>query len=274
MIPALLLALREGLEAALIVGILLSALRKINREDLKPTVWLGTIGAVLVSLVAAVVLQALGASFEGKTEEIFEGVTMIMATGILTWMIFWMRTQARSMGTALETEVRQAVSQRGQTTLFFVAFLAVVREGVELALFLTATAFTSGERATLIGGLLGLAVAVFLAWAMFSSLIRLNLRQFFQFTSVLLILFAAGLLAHGVHELNDAGWIPTIVEQVWNTNAILSEDSAVGQLLKTLFGYNGNPSLTEVLAYFGYLMWAFVFMRNQQKPVALQARTS
>lgn len=274
MIPALLLALREGLEAALIVGILLSALRKINREDLKPTVWLGTIGAVLVSLVAAVVLQALGASFEGKTEEVFEGITMIMAAGILTWMIFWMRTQAKSMGTALETEVRQAASQRGQTTLFFVAFLAVVREGVELALFLTATAFTSGERATLIGGLLGLAVAIFLAWAMFSSLIRLNLRQFFQFTSVLLILFAAGLLAHGVHELNDAGWIPTIVEQVWNTNAILSEDSAVGQLLKTLFGYNGNPSLTEVLAYFGYLMWAFIFMRNQQKPMALQARTS
>lgn len=269
MIPALLLALREGLEAALIVGILLGALRKINHEALKSTVWLGTLSAAVVSLLTAVVLQVIGASIEGSAEQIFEGVTMFLAAGVLTWMIFWMRTQAKGMGAALETDVRQAVLQRGRTALFLVAFLAVVREGVELALFLTATAFAAGERATLIGAVAGLGLAVLLAWALFSSLIRLNLRQFFQVTSILLILFAAGLLAHGVHELNEAGWIPVIIEHVWNTNTLVHEDSLPGQILKTLFGYNGNPSLTEVLAYFSYFAVVYLLLRSQEKPVTL-----
>jgi high-affinity iron transporter len=144
MIPSFLLALREGLEAALIVGIVLGALRKTQHEELKTTVWWGTASAIVVSLVAAVILYLVGVSFEGKAEEAFEGITMLLAAGVLTWMIFWMHYQSQNISASLEADVRQAARQHSKRALFLVAFLAVVREGIELALFLTATSFWPG----------------------------------------------------------------------------------------------------------------------------------
>lgn len=271
MIPSFLLALREGLEAALIVGIVLGALRKINREDLKPTAWAGTITAVVVSVAAAVILYLVGVSFEGKAEEIFEGITMLLAAAVLTWMIFWMRYQAKTMSVNLADETRQAALHQGKQTVFAVAFLAIFREGIELALFLVAASFASGAQATIIGGILGLVVIIALSWAFFSSLIKLDLGRFFQYTSIILILFAAGLVAHGVHELNEAGWIPVIIEHVWNINPLINEDGFLGSILKTLFGYNGNPSLTEVIAYTGYFVILFFSLRRLQEKITLQS---
>jgi high-affinity iron transporter len=266
MFPAFLLSLREGLEAALIIGIVLGALRKINRPDLKPAVWAGVISAVLVSLVAGGLLTALGMSLEGKVEEIFEGFTMILAAGILTWMIFWMNRQGRYLRADVESEVHKAAAVGSRRrALFGLAFLAVVREGIELALFLTATGFVVRAGQTLIGGLLGLAAAIVLGWLLFSATLRLDLRRFFQVTGVLLILFAAGLVAHGVHEFNEAGWIPSVVDQVWNVNPWLDENSTLGSILKALFGYNGNPSLTEVLAYLAYFALVSVGLKRQNK---------
>jgi high-affinity iron transporter len=273
-ISAFLLALREGLEAALIVGILFGALRKINREDLRPAVWVGTLGAIAVSFAAAVMLNQLGASLEGRAEELFEGVAMLLAAAMLTWMIFWMRTQARQISAELESDVKRAALRAGAWTLFVIAFLAVVREGLELALFLTATSFTAGAQATLIGALLGLVSVTLLAWAIFSSLIKLNVGRFFDVTSIVLILFAAGLVAHGVHEFNEAGIIPAVIEHVWDVNFILDEDSYLGLLLKTLIGYNGNPSLTEVLAYVGYYAGLFGYLRSRQQKPVMQQRSS
>jgi len=132
------------------------------------------------------------------------------------------------------------------------AFLAVLREGVELALFLTAAAISSGERQTLIGALFGLATAGLLGWVLFASTVRLDLKRFFQITGILLIFFAAGLVAHSLQVFNELGWIPAGIQHVWNLNPILNDQSAVGQVLATLFGYNGSPSLTEVLAYLIY----------------------
>lgn len=252
MLPSLLLALREGLEAALIIGIVLGALRKIERTDLNATVWRGAGSAALLSVLTAIALNMVGASLEGTAEEIYEGITMLLAAGVLTWMIFWMQRQARTIRSDLEGDVRRAILQNGGGALFTLAFLAVLREGVELALFLTATALTSSAQQTLIGALLGLAIAMVLGWMLFASTVRLNLRHFFQVTSALLLLFAAGLVAHGVHEFNEVGWIPPIIEHVWNTNPILDENSTVGMLLKALFGYNGDPSLSEVIAYVVY----------------------
>lgn len=271
MAPGLLLSLREVLEAALIIGIVLGALRKINRQELKPIVWWGAGSAIAVSVVAGAILYFVGVSFEGTAEEIFEGFTMLLAAAILTWMIFWMHYHARGISKALEEDVRHAVGRQGKRALFLVAFLAVMREGIELALFLTATSFATGAQATLIGAALGMVLAILLAWLLFSSLLRLNLRHFFQVTGVLLILFAAGLVAHGVHELNEAGVVPAIVEHLWNVNHILDEASAPGQILQTLFGYNGNPSLTEVFAYLGYFVAiAFGLQRRQVGAAAAQ----
>lgn len=252
MFPAFLLSLREGLEAALIIGIVLGALRKIHRSGLSSVVWGGVISASLVSLVVALSLNSVGASLEGAAEQIFEGTTMFLAAFVLTWMIFWMSRQARTLKSDLESSVRHAALQRSQKAMFLLAFTAVTREGVELALFLTASVVASDARQTLIGALLGLGTAVLTGWMVFATTARLNLRRFFQVTGGLLILFAAGLVAYGVHEFNEVGWIPAIVEPMWDLNFLLNERSLVGQILKALFGYNGNPSLTEVIAYLGY----------------------
>lgn len=266
MIASFILALREGLEAALIIGLVLGTLRKIQRQELNYVVWLGLVTAVIVSFVSGTTLYLVGISFEGTGEQIFEGLTMLFAAALLTWMIFWMYQYARHFNILLEANVRQAASQTSQRALFLVAFFAVVREGVELALFLTAATFASEPHITLLGAGLGLVTAVALAWALFSSLLKLNLQRFFQITGFLLILFAAGLVAHGVHELNEAHWIPEIVEHVWNLNPILNESTGLGSLLGMLFGYNGDPSLTEVLAYVLYFVLVAIGLRQQQKP--------
>lgn len=281
MFPTYLLALREGLEAALIIGIVLGAVSKIRRNDLAPAVWLGTWSAIIVSILTAFILTSFGMSLEETAEQIFEGITMLIAAGILTWMIFWMGKQARFLKSELEAGVNKAAASTGRRAVFWLAFLAVVREGVELAIFVTA-AFFAGDQSqvttniiqTLAGTILGLGTAALLGWTLFATTVRLDLRRFFQVTGILLILFAAGLVAHGVHEFNEVGWIPAVVEHVWDVNAILDETSVAGQLLRTLFGYNGNPSLTEMIAYFAYLMVVSIFWRRENVAPAKAAAQS
>lgn len=265
MLPTLLLSVREGLEAALIIGILLGTLKKIDRTEFRPAVFAGTLSALLVSIISGVVLSLLGASFEGAAEEAFEGVTMLLAAGVLTWVILWMYYQSHTISKQLEGDVRQAVFTGRKKALFALAFLAVVREGVELALILTAASFSAQGTQVIMGAIFGLGIAVLLAWLLFRSLIRLDLQKFFRVTSVLLVLFAAGLVAYGVHELNEAGWIPSVIEHVWDMNHILNEKSFAGEILKTLFGYNGNPSLTEVIAYISYYLVLWMGLRIQAK---------
>jgi len=261
MLPGFLLALREGVEAALIIGIVLGALRKTNRTDLNRVVWLGAGSAAIVSLLAAGLLIGIGVSLEGRTEQIYEGVAMLVAAGLLTWMIFWMRHQSARLKIELESGVKQAAIG-GEKAIFSLAFLAVMREGVELAFFLTATALAAGTLPSLLGALLGLAAAILLGWLLYASSLRLDLGRFFNLTSALLILFAAGLVAHGVHELNEAALIPPLIEHVWDINDILPETSVFGELLKALFGYNGNPSLSEAIAYAGYFLalWLVILL--------------
>ncbi len=261
MAAAALIALREGLEAALIVGIVLVYLRRIGYLEGRKSVWLGVIAAVFASLGVAVVIQLVGMNLEGRAEEIFEGATMFLAVGVLTWMIFWMRYQARFIKASLERNVQDAVKTGTKWGLILVAFIAVFREGVETALFLSAAAFASDGRGTLIGAALGLAAAILIGYLIYASTAQLNIRLFFNITSVLLLLFAAGLLAHGIHEFQEAGLIPTVNKHVWDTNYLLDENSNIGQMLKAVFGYNGNPSLEEVVGYFGYWFVVLVGLR-------------
>lgn len=272
MVSSYLLSLREGLEAALIIGIVLGALRKIRRTDLAPALWLGTLAATVISVLAAILLTLFGLSLEGTAEKIYEGITMFLAAGILTWMIFWMSGQARHLKGELEDGVNKAAAHytTGKRSLFWLAFVAVVREGVELALFITAAFFAGNNEQvgtniiqTLAGVVLGLGTSILLGWSLLATTVRLDLRRFFQITGLLLILFAAGLAAHGIHEFNEINWIPPVVEHVWDVNSIIDETSVFGELLKTLFGYNGNPSLTEMIGYIGYLIVVtFLFNRN------------
>lgn len=269
MFPSLLIGLREGLEAALIVGLVLGVLQKMDKNEYKPIIWYGVAAATLISVLSALAIQLVGARLEGRAEEIFEGLTMFLAAAVLTWMIFWMQRMSRQMQKGLENEVRTAVQQSQTLGLFGIAFFAVLREGIETALFLSAAAMTASTRESLIGGLIGIFIAILLGWALFASTIRLDIRRFFQVTSVLLILFAAGLLTHGVHEFYEAGLIPGLISPVWDTNTFLNEDSILGKLLKSLFGYNADPSLTEVIAYLGYFIVITIGIRSLSKKTAV-----
>jgi high-affinity iron transporter len=270
-IAALVLAFREGLEAALILGIVMGVLRRVGRRDQVNVVWLGAGLAALLSIGAGIGLYALGISFEGRAEEVFEGLAMLSAAGVLTWMIFWMDKQGRQIQAGLEQDARRAATSGGSWAIFSLAFLAVLREGIELALFLTAATFTATAAATLLGGLLGLGLAALAGWLIFFSTARLDVGAFFRLTSVLLVFFAAGLVAHGVHELNEAGIVPAVVEHVWDTNRVLDENSGWGQILKALLGYNGNPSLTEVVAYISYWVVVLLALRRRRTQAELAA---
>lgn len=272
MFPSFLLSLREGIEAALIIGIIIGALNKLHQEELKPVVWRGVAIAVVLSFVFGLGLNYLGMEFTGQLEEVFEGLAMLLAAAILTWMILWMMRHGSEIQRDLEAKTAHATLNRSGSALFILAFLAVFREGIELALFLMAARIASDPISVLVGATFGLGGAIILGWMLFATTRRLNLRQFFQTTNVLLLFFAAGLVAFGVHELNEAGWVPAVIENVWNINHIISDKSEVGLILKALFGYNGNPSLTEVLAYLSYfIVLGTILLRNQRKQVKTKA---
>ena len=272
MLPSYILSLREGLEAALVIGIVLGALRQMQRRNLASAIWAGAGSAALLSLFTAVLLTRLGLELKDPGEAIFEGLTMLLAAGILTWMIFWMSQRSRTMKGELESSVQRA-SQSGKWSLFGLAFIAVLREGVELALFLTAATFSSSAPQTILGAMLGLGTAILLGWSFFATTVRLDLRRFFQVTGFLLLLFAAGLVAKGVGELVEVGWIPALIEHTWDMGGVISTESVLGQTLGVLFGYSASPSLMQVLVYLAYICTVLLGLRaagakRQPKPVA------
>lgn len=260
MAASLLITLREGLEAALIVGIILAYLGKTGNRDKFSVVWLGTGLSVLMSLIVGAGIFLTAGEFTGRSEQVFEGTAMFTAAGVLTYMIFWMRKQAINIRAHLQAQIHTALETGSVTALAALAFVAVGREGIETALFMFAAAQGASPLATTAGGVLGLSGAVVLGYLLYRGTYRLNLRAFFNVTSVLLLLFSAGLLAHGIHEFHEAGLIPPVIKHIWDVNPILPENSTLGSFLKAIFGYNGNPSLVEVLAHAAYLLlvgWAY-----------------
>jgi high-affinity iron transporter len=256
---AALLTAREGLEASLLVGIVLAYLAKTGNRDAFRVIWAGTAAAIAVSIACGAALFFTVGELEGRAEEIFEGVAMLSAVAVLTWMIFWMRKQAASIKKELEAKLAGALAAGSAVGLASVVFFAVLREGWETALFLFAISESSSPLSTGVGAVVGLVVSITLGIGLYMGSRRLNLRQFFTATGILLIVFAAGLLAHGAHEFQEAGLLPITVEHVWNTNAVLSEASRLGEFLTALFGYDGDPSLLEVAAWASYLLLALGF---------------
>lgn len=255
MIASALITLREGLEAALIISIILGVLRQVDEQRRVRAVWAGVGAALVTSVGIGLMLNGLDVAFEGRTEEIFEGSAMLAAAVVLTWMIFWMQRRAPYLHRKLEHDILTALGSGSweRFTLFGLAFVSVLREGIETALFLAAATYSSTPSQTLFGGLLGLAAAVFVGYLLFIGGRRLNLRMFFRTTSLILLIVSAGLVAHGIHELQEAALVPVIVEHVWNINPILDENGTIGIFLRALLGYNGNPSLVEVIVYAAYL---------------------
>ncbi|MDD5190246.1 MAG: FTR1 family protein [Dehalococcoidales bacterium] len=255
MINALLITLREGLEIALIVVIILGYLAKTgNRQGFRP-VWLGTGLAIVVSAVVGGAIYFTSGELQGKAEQIFEGTAVLTAAAVLTWMIFWMRRESAGIRTSLQSQIQTALNRSSSGALVLMAFIAVVREGIELALFLfAATSTVATPLQTLTGGIIGIAIAVVMGYLIYKGSTRLNLRVFFNLTGALLILFAAGLLARGIHEFQEAGILPVSIEHVWDIGGILPDGSGFGSFLAAIFGYSANPSLLQVIGYLGYLV--------------------
>ena len=259
MLSALLITLREGLEAALIIGIILAYLARTDNRQVFKHVWLGTTLAIMTSLIAGAAVYFSVGKLEGRAEEVFEGLAMLTAAGILTWMIFWMRKQAVNIKGHLHTQIQSVLGSGSSLGLVALAFVAVAREGIETVLFLfAATRVAESPILSASGGVLGLVLAIAIGYSIYKGTSRLNLAAFFNVTSLLLILFAAGLLAHGIHEFHEAGIIPPLMEHVWDINHILPENSTFGRFLTAIFGYNANPSLVEVIAYLSYLSFTLV----------------
>ncbi len=263
MIQSLIITFRETLEVALIVGIILSYLVRIKQTKYNNAVYMGVIFGVFASIIGAWLFINLAGGFTGRAEQIFEGVTMLVGALLLTTMILWMMKQ-KHITQELEQSVTAKLNEAHKFGLFSLVFTAVLREGIETVIFLGAASFTSASN-NLLGALAGITAAIFLGYAIFVGSMKINLKKFFNITSILLILFAAGLVAHGVHEFEEAGIIPIVIEHVWDINSILNEDGFIGSILKGLFGYNSNPSLIEILSYFIYIISVVVFWKNIEK---------
>lgn len=263
MITGFLITFRETLEAALVIGIVLAYLVKISQPQYKKFVWWGILFGILASLAGAIIFTALFGGLTGRTEEIFEGTLMFVAAGLLTTMIFWMMRQGRYVAQHLEKQVSKEISEQHAVGILALVFFAVLREGVETVIFLGAASRVEGF--SILGPLLGVGTALVVSWLFFWGATKLRIGRFFQITSIILILFAAGLIAYGIHEFQEAGILPIFIEHLWDVNWLIDEKGGLGSILKALFGYNGNPSLLEVASWAVYLILVFGIYRSVDK---------
>lgn len=262
MLSSFFIAFREGLEAFLIVGIIISYLFKIGEKRYIKHVIFGVIFAIVLSIGLAYIFELLFGGLEGKVEEIFEGSVMLLAVVVLTYMIFWMNNQARRIKSDIEISVGKAVYKGRIFSLFFLGFIVVFREGAETVLFFRAISYQIGSRELIIGGAIGIISSIVLALIFFVSTIKINLSLFFRITGILIMLIAAGLLSTSMHEFQEAGVLPIIKDNIYDISHILSTDSIAGGILKSLFGYNPSPSLLEIIIYLTYIAAIIILIRR------------
>lgn len=253
MVSSFLIALREGLEAFLIVGILISYLFKINQKRYIKHVIFGAALAIVLSIGLAYLFELIFGGFEGKIEKIFEGIVMLLAVIVLTYMIFWMNKQAKNIKSDIEVSVEKAIDKGKVFSLFFLGFIIVFREGIETVLFFRAISFQTGARELVIGGVIGIISSIVIALIFYISTLKINLSLFFKITGIFILLIAAGLLSASMHEFQEAKLLPVIWDNVYDLSKVINQDSITGGILKSLFGYNASPSLLEVIIYIAYI---------------------
>jgi high-affinity iron transporter len=268
----LLTGLREGVEAALIVSIVLAYLSRTGHADRAPRVWLGTALAAGLSLILGVILFNTVGSFEEPYEQIFEGTTLLVAAAVVTWMLFWMRRQSASVKSELQAAIDRVVATGGSWGLAVLAFTAVIREGLETSLFLVGQATSARAEAVwiLLGALTGLVIATVIGFGFYRGSRRLNLGTFFRWTGIALVFIAAGLLSHGLGEFVEIGalgngfWTAT----AFDISRVLSQDEGIGAFLRAILGYSANPAVLVVVAHVVYLVTVLaLYLRPVRRPV-------
>ncbi|MFX1401739.1 MAG: FTR1 family protein [Promethearchaeota archaeon] len=257
------MAFREGLEAVLVIVIIVLYLKNSKQTQYYKYVSLGGFLAISASILFAVLFNILFGGFSGIVEEIFEGFTFIISGVFIITLILWMSKEGPKLKQSIEMKIEESIETRKLLSITGLIFIIILREGIELVLLLTgATSVGSlGQGEVIIGSLIGLSIATLIGLLTFYGIKSINITKFFKITNVILILFAAGLITYGIHELIEAGLINPIIPEVWNIKSILPESfpdgnpltpeflEIIGSIMKTLFGYNANPSLLEVVVY-------------------------
>lgn len=283
MTTGLLTGLREGVEAALIVSIILVYLARTGNRRHFGRIWVGAAAAVALSVAVGVVLFATIHELGSPGEQIFDGLAMLLAAAVVTWMLFWMRRTSANIKHELHAGIDRALTGGGVWALSVLAFVAVIREGIETSLFLlgqvTAAADAeSGAASTLLGALIGLLAAVAFGYGFFRGARVLDLPRFFRWTGIALVFIAAGLLSHAVHEFVDVGWIGVGTATAFDISGVLPHTgegaaAVIGQLLRALLGYSSTPEWATLIAWLAYLvavLWLYTrpMRPGQPSPIA------
>ncbi len=283
----LLTGLREGVEAALIVSIILAYLAKTGNARYFGKIWLGAGAAILLSIVVGAVLWVTIDGLEGTAAQIFEGVTTLIAAAVVTWMLFWMRRTSANIRGELQAGVDRALTEGGIFGLSVLAFTAVIREGLETSLFLLGQATAASEAQagamnTLLGAFIGIVIAIAIGYGFYMGARVINLQTFFRWTGIALIFIAAGLLGYAVHEFVEAGVITVGASTAFDISAVLphSGDIAetgpiliVGQLLRALFGYSSTPEWATLIAWLTYVVVVLYLYTRPMRPVESRSAT-
>ncbi|MEW2132583.1 iron uptake transporter permease EfeU [Streptomyces sp. NPDC005435] len=250
-----LIGLREGLEASLVVCILIAYLVKTGRRDALRPIWLGIGAAIVLAMGFGCALEFGSQELTFKAQEGLGGSLSIVAVGLVTWMVFWMRRTARHLKSELHGRLDAALAM-GTGALVATAFLAVGREGLETALFVWASvhAASDGTPRPLIGVALGLATAVLLGWLFYRGALRINLAKFFTWTGGMLVVVAAGVLAYGFHDLQEAGIVPGLTHLAFDISGVIPPDSWYGTLLKGVLNFQPDPTVVQLTVWLLYLV--------------------
>jgi len=266
-LPTFVIGLREGLEAALIVGIVAAFLRQQGRSDALRWMWLGVLGAVLLCSGVAYALHVAEENLPQREQEQLETVIALAAVGMITWMVVWMRRHSADLKGDLQERASLALVEGSAIGLVVMAFLAVLREGLETAVFMLA-AFQQSDRPGLTGtgALLGVAVAVVLGYLIYRGGVKINLSKFFRVTGVVLVLVGAGLLAFAVHTAHEGGWWNLLLERAVDLRWLIDPGSVQSALITRMFGIQPEPTRGEVLVFVLYAVPMTIYVCRPQRP--------
>ena len=265
-----LIGLREGLEAGIVVSILVAFLVKAGRRDALKWVWLGVAAAIVMTIAVFLAIQFSAYTITGLGAEAIAGIASLVAVAIVTTMVLWMKTAAAGLSGALRTEMARAL-ETGSLAVLLLAFLAVGREGVETALFMVG--YAEAETAwPLVGLIIGVAVAAAIAYGMYAGAVRINLSKFFTYTGVFLIVVAAGILSYGIGALQTVGWLPGLGSKAFDITSWFNWSAWYGEIIQGVFNVTPTPTVMQFVAWLAYLVIVLAFfLRPTKAPAKVSA---
>ena len=264
MLANFMIGLREGLEAALVIGIIIAYLNKQNRQQDARRVLIGVVAAIFVAILSGLLLSILVADAEAGTNQIIGASASFLAVIFVTWMIFWMARHSRALPSQMHAKLAAVTSTYA---LIAAGFFAVVREGIETSIFLWSSTNAAGQGAvSIVGAILGLATSAAIGYAIYRGSLKLNLRVFFSITSGFLILVSAGILAYAVHELEELGWLPFLQATTYDVSSVVTEGSPLEIFLKSTLSFNAAPTQLQSLVWFAYAIpVGYLYYRRPSK---------